>query len=79
MRVGQGDFVQGWLLTGDGFHQRARAEQEGAAQLGEAHIAPAGDHVVGQRHDGLGVRLIADFGAAEHDADVRPLGAQRQD
>ena len=79
VRVGQGDLVQGWLLTCDGFHQRARAEQKGAAQLGKAHIAPAGDHVVGQRHDGLGVGLVADFGAAEHDADLRPLRAQRKD
>ena len=33
--------------------------------------------MVGQRHDGLGVKFVADFGAAEHDADVGPLCAQR--
>ncbi len=41
------------LLAGDDFHQGRWPVQQGAAQLGKAHVAPAGDDKVGQLADRL--------------------------
>ena len=45
--VGQGQCLQRRLLADNDFHERLRAIEQRAAQLGESHIAPAGDDVVG--------------------------------
>ena len=49
------------------------------AELGKAHIAPAGDDVVGQMDDVLFQRLVAHFRAAEHDFDVWALRFEQFD
>ena len=49
------------------------------AELGKAHVAPAGDDVVGQVNDVLRQRLMADFRAAEHDFDVWALRFEQFD
>ena len=71
--VRQINFFQWRLLPGYHLHQRARSVNECAAQLGKAHIAPAGNHVVGQRDDGLVVQLVAHLRPAQHHAHI---GAQ---
>jgi hypothetical protein len=72
--VGQLDFFQRGLLAGDHFHQRLRAVQQGAAQFGEADVAPAGDQVVGEADDFLIFPFVADFRPAENDVQRRPGG-----
>ena len=64
--IGQGNLVERRLLPSNHLHQRRGAVQQGAAQLWKADITPAGDHMVGQRHDGLLVMLMADLGATQH-------------
>ena len=45
---------------------------ECTAQFGKAHVTPTGNHIVGQRNDGLIVQLVADFGPTQYDAHVGP-------
>ena len=75
--IRQRQFGQRRLLAGDDFHQRRRAVEQGAAQFGKAHIAPAGDDVVGQAADFLLAGFKANFRPAEHDFDVRAQGFQQ--
>ena len=64
--IGQGNLVERRLLARNHLHQRQWAVQQRAAQLGKAHITPAGDDMVGQRHDGLLRVFMADLGTAQH-------------
>ena len=58
--------VQRRLFARDDFHQRRGAVQQSAAQFGKADITPAGNDMVGQRHDGLLVLLMADLWATQN-------------
>ena len=71
------DVIQRRLFACDDFHQRLRAVQERAAQLGKAHITPAGDDVICKLHDGLLIHLMADLGAAQNDPDIGPRDSEQ--
>ena len=70
--VRQGQLGQRRLLTGNHFHQGPGAIEQRAAQLGKAHIAPAGHDVIGQRANLLPVGFKTDLWPAQHHGDVRP-------
>ena len=51
--------------------------QQGAAQLGKTHVAPAGNHMVSQRHYSLLVHLMAHLRAAQHHFEGGALGFEQ--
>ena len=77
--VGQLDLLKARLFTRDHLHQRRRPMAQGAAQLGETDVTPAGDQVIGQANDFLLFPLMADFRAAKHDLQRRAGRLQQAD
>ena len=77
--VGQRQVGQRRLLAGDDLHERLRAVQQRAAQLGKTHITPAGDHMVGQMRDGLLFGLMAHLRPAQHQFEVGPRRLEQTD
>ncbi len=71
LAVGQRQVGQRRLHAGMHLHQRPRPVQDLPRQRREAHLAPAGDRVVGGAADGLLLDLVADFRAAEHHRHLR--------
>ena len=75
--IGQGQLRQRRLLASDDLHQGRRSIEQGPTQARETHIAPAGDHVVGQLANFLLIDLVADLGPAQHDANLGCQGLEQ--
>ena len=73
--VGQRELRELGQLGGDDLAGGPFPREQLRADLGELQVRLAGDDVVGQLHDGLGLGFVADLRPAEDDRDVRAARA----
>ena len=64
--IGQLKLRQIWLHTLDDLWLRQHVIEQGTAQAGKTHLAPAGDHMVGKLCDLLTLDFVADFRTTQH-------------
>ena len=79
LAVRQRQAFQRRLLAGVHPVQRPRAVQQGRGQPRERHVAPSGDHVVGEPADLLRLDFVADFRPADDHDDARRARLQLPD
>ena len=69
--VRQRDVGERRLQAGEHLLRRRPAGEDVGAEFRKGHVAPAGDHVIGQRTDALIRGFVADLGAADNHRHLR--------
>ena len=70
LRIRQSELRQWRLLTRDNLALRYVSRHDFKRKLGKRYVAPAGNHIIGQRTNALIARLVADLRATQHHSHV---------